>query len=170
MMRLLLFQVLLVCGTGLLRSAYGGDYLPAVGPPPLRFGPPSTAVPARFLLPLFEAPATETTPALVEPTNSASATPLTLPAPVTNAPPAVSQAETSVVPIIPVVWPTNTLAFPAPEPPLAPQMFLHYFTRGTGTNGAGGSVFMPLNFLPPLPLGPLPSSSVTYEVTPAPKP
>jgi hypothetical protein len=148
--------------------ARAGDYLPAVGPPPLRFEAPRSPA-ARYPLPPLETPSTNAVSGTAGKTNppppkAASAEP------VPHALPPLPLAEPPVVTTVaPTAWPTNIVPLTTPDAPLSPQMFMHYFTRGVGTNGAAGSVIIPLNFLPPLPLT-APSSSAVYEVTPAPKP
>jgi hypothetical protein len=47
---------------------------------------------------------------------------------------------------------------------------MRYFTGDVGTNGAGVSVVSPVGFVPPLPIGPPPSSSATFQTTPPGKP
>jgi hypothetical protein len=153
--------------------AFGGDYLPVVGPPPLRFEALPSPSTVRFDLPPLEsAPATVATnkvAVVVAKTNPPPA-PLEVvappPTPAPAVPPAESPAETAAI-----SPPKASIApFATPDAPLYyPQMFLQYFTHGAGTNTPGASVVVPMSFLPPVPLVP-PSSSATYEVTPAPKP
>lgn len=151
--------------------AAGGDYLPMVGPPSLRFEAPRSAA-ARYPLPPLHEPApTNATAHVTAATNAAPA----LAASQTHAAPAVPgplPAEAPVVTALVPAWPAQPAQpapFTTPDTPLSPQMFMHYFTRGAGTNGAAASVLIPMNFLPPLPLT-APSSSAVYEVTPGPKP
>ena len=139
------------------QAAAAPGYLPLVGPPALRFEDPASLASIRQILPAVQHAAV--------PTNPPSAT---------NDSVATSAAETQVpatnTPTAPVVVAAQTTNEPTWTPPvepmpLYPQMFLPYFARSAGTNGAAISV--PLTFLPPAPLGPPPSSSTTYEVTPA---
>ena len=143
-------------------AAAAPGYLPVVGPSALRFEEPKPPPKVRSVLPPL-APADAQTG-----TNLPSAD-ITAVAP-TN-PPLVPVDPSNLsshggTPLIVIASPTNAPALPAPELlPLSPQMFLPYFSRNVGTNGA--TVAVPLTFLPPAPLGPPPSSTASYEVTPA---
>ena len=156
----------LVLVTGAPGTLVGGDYLPKVGPPPLRFEAPPGPDTRHYVLPPLDNP-----PALADAAAKTNSPPAPEPAPlsVTNEPPAPAPAEAPLVLNAVPVWPPHIGPIAPPETPLSPQMFLHYFSRGTGSNGPAGSVLVPMNFLPPLPLLPAPSSSAAYEVTPAPK-
>lgn len=142
----------------------GPGYLPTVGPAPLRFADPVVLTAARVPLPPLEADARiATVPPTPPPETKA------IPPPVELEPPPPAR-----------LVPAGNTAATAPPPPdaappslentlFSPQMLLPYFTS-SGTNAAGVSVLIPLNFQPPLPSARPPSSSATYEVVPASKP
>ena len=141
-----------------LNAAAAPGYLPVVGPSALRFEEPKPPPKVRFELPPLAQGETNLPTA-----DSAAAT-------LTNLPPILEDPSTTSghagTPLIVIAGATNATALPAPELlPLSPQMFMPYFTRNVGTNGAVVSV--PLTFLPPAPLGPPPSSTASYEVTTA---
>lgn len=136
-------------------AAAAPGYLPVVGPSALRFEEPKPPPKARLVLPPLAPTETEARTNLPA-ANSSAITPAN-PQPVPGDLYIISSNGTP---------PTNAPALVGPELlPLSPQMFLPYFTRNVGTNGA--SVSVPLTFLPPAPLGPPPSSTASYEVTPA---
>lgn len=146
------------------RVASAEDYLPFVGPPPLRFmiSPPTGDVPVKPLLPPAAAPTnapTMPTPMAPVDTNTApvaaftnAAAPLSL-----HNPPAHSEAET--------LQPELTL--PASELfTISPEMLLDYFKPvGIGTNGARGTIYAPVKvgFTPPVSSAPG-KSSATYQI------
>ncbi len=168
----------LAAGLGVASALTAADqgYLPAVGPPPLRFVAPRPSA----ISPLAGvAPVEPTTNARVSPAIPAS----------TNVSPDVAQTEpkpTSAAPTAPEWFgpPAPPLPPPTPAPTALPpinpawlipdasqtvmpqaQLFLQYFTPDylPGTN-AGGLV-VPVGFVPPQPR-PSSSSSATYQVTP----
>jgi len=140
-----------------LNAAAAPGYLPVVGPSPLRFEEPKSPPKAHLILPPLPMVEVQTGTNL-PPENGSAFTPWP------EQPPSVSSNASA--PLLVIVMQTNAPALAAPELlPLAPQMFMPYFTRNVGTNGAAVSV--PLTFLPPAPLGPPPSSTARYEVTPA---
>lgn len=148
-------------------------YLQAVGPPPLRFEPPPTiataAVPPRL-------PAATPAPApivrnadLNSPSNSPSLAVAELP------------LTTAALPALPPDDPTLPVPlFEGISAPAAPgtsfdnestglQGLMKYFARRHGTNlSTGVSFHAPLGFVPPTP--PAPSSSATFQTSPAAKP
>ena len=140
-----------------MNAAAAPGYLPVVGPSPLRFEVPKSPPKTNTVLPPL--PTVEVlTGTNLPPENGAALTPF-------PDPPASVSSNASALSLV-IVIQTNAPALPAPELlPLAPQMFMPYFTRNVGTNG--GAVAVPLTFLPPAPLGPPPSSTASYEVTPA---
>ena len=143
-------------------AAAAPGYLPVVGPSALRFEEPKPPPNARLVLPPL-APADAQTGTNLPSADLATVTP-TNPLPVAVIPSALSTHEGAS--LILIASPTNVSTRTAPELlPLSPQMFLPYFSRNVGTNGA--TVAVPLTFLPPAPLGPPPSSTASYEVTPA---
>jgi hypothetical protein len=143
-----------------MNAAAAPGYLPIVGPSPLRFEEPKSPPKTNTVLPPLPTVEVQTGTNL-PPENGAALTPLPEPPP--------SSSSNAGAPPMFIVIQTNAPALPAPELiPLAPQMFMPYFTRHVGTNGA--AVAVPLTFLPPAPLGPPPSSTASYEVTPASSP
>lgn len=138
-------------------GASAPGYLPVVGPPELRFEEPA-APKLRPVLPPMVMLGTNPPP-----TNNVAVT--TPDSPTTIESPGIISSN-GIAPVVVVVQVTNEPPVLLVEPvPLSPQMFMPYFTRGVGTNGSAVSV--PMTFLPPAPLGPPPSSTVSYEVTPA---
>ena len=168
-------------------------YLPAVGPPPLRFALPPDASPA---------PPVVLPPLAANAVDPAAATP-SMPAPSTGAVtaasrridggPAAAASATATLTAgsrradkpggLSALDPARPEALegaesillapdraPAPEPELlTPQMFMKYFTTRTGTNSAAIGVITPVSFVPPqLPASS--SSSATFETTPPGKP
>lgn len=141
-----------------LNAAAAPGYLPVVGPSALRFEEPKPPPKVLFELPPLALAETNL------PTADSSAASPTNPPPLPGDPSTISSHAGS--PLIVIASATNAPALAAPELlPLSPQMFMPYFTRNVGTNG--GAVAVPLTFLPPAPLGPPPSSSASYQVTPA---
>ena len=145
-------------------ASAGPPYLPAVGPPALRFQSPTPPPPAFLValppLAVMEPPATPP-PAEPPPPESTNA----LVEPILIDPFAVPQITQPVV-----VQATNVILAVQPEPEaLVPQMFMRYFIGGAGTNGVGASIFSPVGFVPPLPVLP-PSSSATFQTVPPGKP
>lgn len=141
-----------------LNAAAAPGYLPVVGPSALRFEEPKPPPTVRFELPPLAQGETNL------PTADSAAATLTNPPPILEDPSTTSSH--AGAPLIVIAGATNATALPAPELlALSPQMFMPYFTRNVGTNG--GVVSVPLTFLPPAPLGPPPSSTASYEVTPA---
>ena len=147
----------------------GVDYLPAVGPPPLRFEAPAGPATVRFILPPLEPAATliatnelaAGAPKAQVPATSVEPSPL-----LTNSVSVEGRVETAPDPApLPGATPWTTPAAPL----YSPQMFLQYFTPQNSTNGAGAAVVVPMNFLPPVPLV-TPSSTATSQITPAHKP
>jgi hypothetical protein len=145
-------------------ASAGPQYLPAVGPPALRFQTPAPPPPANpvALPPLV----------VVEP----RPTPLADPPPPAESTNAVAEPilfDPFAVPQVsePIVVPATNVTFAVQAEPetLVPQMFMRYFIGGTGTNAAGVSIFSPVGFEPPLPIVP-PSSSATFQTVPAGKP
>lgn len=168
----------------------GRGYLPAVGPPPLRFAqpPPPTPVVPIVLPPLEPAPGAVLTPdgpdagthvnpgarsVAVSSGPEAGATPRgtrtpgsgTRLWPATNANPMVGFGTDDPLPPLSAVVPLDGSEL------LTPQLFMKYFSArpGTNTTGNGITVFTPVTFVPPQPILP-PSSSATFETTPAGKP
>ena len=142
-------------------AAAAPGYLPVVGPSALRFEEPKPSPKVRPVLPPLAPADTQTGTNL--PGADIAVVTQTNPTPVPDDPSALSS--NGATPLIVIASPTNAPARPAPELlPLSPQMFLPYFSRNVGTNGA--TVAVPLTFLPPAPLGPPPSSTASYEVTP----
>lgn len=140
-----------------MNAAAAPGYLPVVGPSPLRFEEPKLPPKTNTVLPPLPATQVQTATNL-PPENSSIPTPF-------PEQPLTVPSNASAPPVV-IVIQTNAPAPPAPELiPLAPQMFMPYFTRNFGSNG--GAVSVPLTFLPPAPLGPPPSSTASYEVTPA---
>ncbi len=170
----------LAAGLGLSSAVRvtAGDhgYLPAVGPPPLRFAPPRPT--GTSTLTLAEVPA-------IEPVTNARVNVAAAPAS-TNPPPGGVHGEptsTAAPPASVPEWfgpPAPPLPSPTPLPPINPawlvpnasqtvmpqaQLFLQYFTPEylPGSNAAG--LVVPVGFVPPQPRSSS-SSSATYQVTP----
>jgi hypothetical protein len=176
----------------------GESYLPAVGPPPLRFAlPPVLSLPSVTLPPLEPLPAPHVesarTPTASATTNSAEtvlpATASTTPgatAPGQVTPPPVAPAPgakpeglpeptTLIVPVLldpqmssAPLWQTDGLAAPLVAPDL--QTLMRYFVlRPDATNNnLGVSLFGPVPFIPPPPRPP--SSSASFQLSPAAQP
>jgi len=141
-------------------------YLPVVGPPALRFAPPSPPPPA-VLVPLPPLAVVEPRPVLpaVEPLPSAADSTSSAAQPVLIDPfglPPVAEP-------LPTLSTNVTYVVPVESEPVVPQMFMKYFTGGAGTNANGVSIFSPVGFVPPLPIVP-PSSSATFQTVPPGKP
>lgn len=158
-------------------AAAGPVYLPAVGPPALRFEAPRVE-------PLHAPPRLPPLPPLEPKAAIEQPAPVDVVEPVTGTPPAVFPATNH-----PASTPANVAGgtqeppaapagfLPAPEPRsgpienLTPQMFMKFFTGRPGTNTAasGTTIFAPLPFMPPVPPAP-PSSSATFQTTPPARP
>jgi len=147
-----------------LCASAGQGYLPVIGPPALRFAPPSTPPPAVLIpLPPLAGVDPRPTPSAVDPVPLATDSTNAAANQVLIDPFAVPQAAE------PVLLPAPNLTSIVPPETLVPQMFMKYFVGGAGTNGTGVSIFSPVNFVPPLPIVP-PSSSATFQTVPPAKP
>ena len=147
-----------------LCASAGQGYLPVIGPPALRFAPPSPPPPTVLIpLPPLAVVEPRPTPFPSDPPAPAADSASAAVDPVFIDPFAVPQAAEPV----PLLAP-NVTSIVQPET-LVPQMFMKYFVGGSGTNGAGVSIFSPVNFVPPLPFVP-PSSSATFQTVPPAKP
>ena len=145
-------------------ASAGPQYLPAVGPPALRFASPAPPPPASVVALPPLAVVEPSPPPLADPPPPAEST-NAVAEPILIDPFAVPQITEPVV-----VSATNvTFAVQAEPETLVPQMFMRYFIGGSGTNAPGVSVFSPVGFVPPLPIVP-PSSSATFQTVPAGKP
>lgn len=164
-------------------AAADTPYLPASGPVPLRFSHPVVRKTSGLQLPplaTVDPRPPEKTPPATSHTNTAANPPpdphaarsVSEPAGSTNATatgPIPTGSEPIVVPpqFSPVV--TNGIEVVRPDTEnLTPQMFMRFFTGRPGTNSSGLSIIAPMPFVPPAP--PAPSSTATYQSTPAPKP
>jgi hypothetical protein len=161
-------------------AASVNDYLPSVGPAPLRFAEPAPPLSALTLA--VPQPALRELPSIAEKTNSTgSASPVALETAKTNV--LVTVAAPVTVP--PVTATTNQVAtivtaqppMPPPgpilapmlkpymggsEPQVAPIMLIKYFKpECSNTDTVEAVVPMPVNFVPPPP-SPIPSSTATY--------
>ena len=170
----------------------GEAYLPAVGPPPLRFALPPVASPPSVTLPPLEHVESARTPTAPALTNSAEtvlpATASTTPgatAPGQVTPPAapalgakpegLPESTTLLVPVLldpqmssAPLWQADGLAAPLVAPDL--QTLMRYFVlRPDATNNNPGvSLFGPVPFIPPPPRPP--SSSASFQLSPAAQP
>ena len=159
--------------SGLLTAVFSvaaeSPYLPAVGPPVLRFANPPVerSSPALRLPPLLT----------IEPRPVPQAA---LVAPVVPAESAVASSLSALVPGIDPAPPLSQSVQVAPavsngvdvvrldSENLTPQMFMKFFSGRPGTNASGVSIIAPLPFIPPAP--PAPSSTASFQTTPPAKP
>jgi hypothetical protein len=161
-------------------AASVNDYLPIVGPAPLRFAEPAPPLSALALA--VPQPALRELPATTEKTNlTGLVAPIALEAAKTNAlvtvvaplpqPPATAttnQATTLVTtrppipPPGPVPAPQSMPPMGSSEPQVTPIMLIKYFKPESSSTGTVEAVVpVPIGFVPPLP-GPIPSSTATY--------
>ena len=164
-LRVSLFGSVGLLAVALCASA-GPGYLPVVGPPTLRFAPPSPPPPAVLIpLPPLAVVDPRPTPPAADPLAPVVDSSIAAADPVLIDPFAVPPAAEPIPSPATYVTP----AVPVGTDNLVPQMFMKYFVGGAGTNGAGVSIFSPVNFVPPLPIVP-PSSSATFQTVPPAKP
>lgn len=174
-------SILVVTLVALDATAARRDYLPVLGPTPVRFRAAADLSARATLPPLAMHDVVETnavaqaasapTPAVT----SAAAAPSVAPNPAAALPSATAPvAETPSGPLEPVISdglaspPSSTSPIPAfvfpgnvPANALNPQMLVPYFTQQHGTNGPKTVVVAPVQFAPPVPNIPL-SSTATY--------
>jgi hypothetical protein len=171
------YSTLAGCVALSLCASAGQGYLPLVGPPGVRFEKPRLTSADSIVLPPL--PPIEKRPTAVP---DGPEVPVGLPAipdpaatnseqPREPAPPSAGQdlVQPIFVPVSPLhtdLWPGSVASG---HPEMAPQMFFKFFSGQAGTNGVGHSFFMPVGFVPPVPLLP-PSSSARFETVPAGKP
>ncbi len=150
------------------------DYLPRVGPPPLRFEDSHAANVAAVALPPLDPPEPIVTNNMVIPPSPPQ--PAVAPRTPTNTPPAQAEvagpaANNPPAPLPP--GPPNPMGggpnsgAPMGGPGLTPQMFVPFFSpQPGGTNGPGGinaAVVVPPDFFRPPTPGPAASSTVSYS-------
>lgn len=175
MKRMRMFKIL--AGVILLSTQAIGAYLPVVGPAPLRFRatPPRVALlpgksPNRTHLPPLGPDLATANATSLAGTNALALAALGTPAislePLTQA---VASPDPELALLNPATNVHQTAASQIPgTDPLTPQMMMHFF-QSEGTNGIPErGVSVPLMFIPPVPVGPRPSSRAVVIVPPAP--
>ncbi len=152
---------------GALTLALAGawaDYLPAIGPSPLRFRATATAVESPKLSWLIELPGPTTAAATNGPVAVAFVVP-NLPTPVVEPDTIVVKSPFSLAALT-AGAPTNDFAGAisgsTQHPLLTPQMMSHFFQQPvSGSNSPRAGIVMPVSFTPPHPIV-QPASKVTY--------
>ena len=156
-----------------VRVTAAPGYLQAVGPPPLRFEPPPTIATAAVLPPL---PAATPAPVLIvrnadlnSPSNSPSLAVAELPLTTAAVPAPLPDDPTLPVPLFEGISAPAAPGTSFDNESTGLQGLMKYFARRHGTNlSTGVSFHAPLGFVPPTP--PTPSSSATFQTSPAAKP
>lgn len=175
-------SILVVTLVALNATAARRDYLPVLGPTPVRFRAAVDSSVRASLPPLAMHDVVETNtvvqppPAVTPASAPVAAAPIATQTPATVSPasPTTPQAEAPTGPLEPAILDStpppnqNTSPIPAfvfpgngPVNTVSPQMLVPYFTQQNGTNGPKTVVVAPVQFTPPVPNIPL-SSTATY--------